>query len=49
VYVVFAYDSFEDMDILCITGLDEEFPTSFLNITFEDVITIFGDPYKMDG
>ena len=45
--MVFAYNTFEDTDIFCITDLNDEFSTSFLYITLEYSVSVFCYPYYM--
>ena len=47
--VVHADGTLENDDVLCVANLDQEFSAPLLNITFEDLVTIFCDPDKMHG
>ena len=47
VHMVNAYGSFEDLNVFAVADLDEKFTTSLLDIAFENVIAIFGDPDDM--
>lgn len=40
-HVVFTHHSAQDSDIFCITYLDQQFPATFLDISFENFISIF--------
>ena len=46
-YMVFTYYSFKYSNIFNITYLFYQFPTSYLNITFENLISILGYPNYM--
>lgn len=48
-YMVFAYYSFKNSNILRITNLFYQISTSYLNVTFENMITIFRNPNYMHG
>jgi hypothetical protein len=44
VNVILTHCSLENLDVLGITNLDNEFPAAFLNLSLEDMVPIFGDP-----
>ena len=45
--MVDADRALENDNIFRIADLNEQLPTALLNVTPENVITVFGDPYKM--
>ena len=47
VNMVFAYDPFKYMHIFRITDLLDQIPTSYLNVTLENMISIFCNPNYM--
>ena len=46
--MIFTDCSLQNSNILCITNLDDQFPTSFLNLTFENLVTVFRHPDNMN-
>jgi len=46
-HVIFTYHPFEYPDILRITNLDDQISASFLYLTSEYMVSIFGNPYNM--
>lgn len=48
VHMIFAYNTFKDPNILRITNLLDKFTAPDLDITLENLITIFRDPYNMN-
>ncbi len=49
VYMILAYYSCKNLDILRITNLLDQVSTSYLNISFENMISICCNPYYMCG
>jgi len=47
--MVFAHNSIQDFHFYHITDLDHQFPTSFLYVSSQYVIPVFGNPHDMTG
>ena len=47
-YMVFTFDAFEDPNILGSSDLDDELTTAFLDISFKNLVAIFGHPNDMN-
>ena len=46
--MVFTHCTLQNSYILCITNLDDQFPTSFLDLTFKNLVTVFRHPDNMN-
>ena len=47
--MIFTNDSFQYAYLLYFAYLNDKFSTPFLNIAFEYMIAVFGNPYYMTG
>ena len=46
--MIFTHNPFENPNILSIADLDDEFTAAFLNLSLENLISIFSNPDDMD-
>jgi hypothetical protein len=46
--MILTHRSFENLDVLGIANLDDQFSTPFLNLAFQHVVAVFSYPHDMN-